>query len=184
LYPWSRTPGPVRRTAGRPTGPDLQGAEDIEIDELEEEFNSDYYVGFGRRFKGAPVVGSRLVFRLDGNGKVAMIQKNWRKIVGVQEPNEVIDAVTLQELRELMARHPDVCAMVKDRRAIRPEDIQLVNVEWGYMEAPSSYDQPSLRPGAVVLFRIGKLGEGTSQLAVSLKKNIGIDKLWGRFAAK
>lgn len=174
----------VRRTAGRTADPDIKGAGDIESDKLVEEFNSDTYVGFGRRFKGVPVIGSRLVFRLDGNGKVAMIHKNWRKIVGVQAPGEAIDAVTLQALREIIAGHPEFCAMSKDRKPVSAEEIQLVNVEWGYMEAPSSYSQASLRPGAVVMFKVGKFGEGTSQLAVSLTKNVGIDKLWGRFAAK
>jgi hypothetical protein len=174
----------VRQTAGRTTGPDLKGAEEIESDKLEEEFNSDTYVGFGRRFNGVPIVGSRLVFRLDGNGKVAMIHKNWRKIVGIQERKEVIDVVTLQGLRELIAGHPEVCAASKERKPLLAEDIHLVNVEWGYMEAPSSYSQPSFRPGAVVLFKIGKQGEGTSQLVVSLTRNVGLDNLWGRFAAK
>jgi hypothetical protein len=162
----------------------LKGSGDIESDKLVEEFNSDYYVGFGRRFKGVPVIGSRLVFRLDGNGKVAMIHKNWRKIVGVQAPNEVIDAVNLQALRKLIAGHPECCAMSKDKKPVSAEEIQLVSVEWGYMEAPSSYSQASLRPGAVVMFKVGKFGEGTSQLAISLTKNVGIETLWGRFAAK
>jgi hypothetical protein len=172
----------VKRAAEETSAAGVPKGETIEETRLVEQFDSDYYVGFGRRYKDVPVIGSFLVLRLDGSGKLAMVHKNWRRIVGARGKNEIIDVASLPALRQLVAARPELCGSAKDCKPVSADDIRLVNVEWGYMEAPSSYRQTSLRPGAVVVFKVGGPGEGNSQLAVALSKNVSLDQLWGRLA--
>lgn len=72
-----------------------------------EEFISDYYVGFGRRFNGVPIIGSKLVLRIDGDGDVAMVNKTWRQIERVTGNKSLVGQKTVvssKSLPELMIR--------------------------------------------------------------------------------
>jgi hypothetical protein len=142
-----------------------------------EEFISDYYVGFGRRFEGVPIIGSRIVIRLNGNGDIAMVQKIWRQLVEVSLEKSIISDSPIEEL------------IIKDpmfyerygKEPISPEDITIIDKKCGYMEAPVNYQQEELRPGCSVSFRIGKsIDETYPQMILSLEDNGNIQKLWGR----
>jgi hypothetical protein len=164
---------------------DTDRFEDPEKYKLVEEYKSDYYVGFGRRFKGVPIVGSELVIRLEGSGEAAMIRKNWRKVIEVEKTRAVIGEKSLRSIQELIIKNPGFCARYqKEKQPVSPEDIHILNTQCGYMEAPVNYSQESLRPGAVVLFKIEKNAEGYSQLVISLEENVDIDKLWGKAMIK
>lgn len=149
------------------------------VDEIkpQEEFISDYYVGFGRRFKGVPIIGSRLVIRLNGNGDIVMVQKTWRQIVEVSTEKAVISRKSIQEIITkdpiFYERHG------KDR--ISPKEITIIDKQCGYMEAPVNYDQEYLRPGCNVSYRIGKSADETyPQIIIPLEDGGNIQKLWGR----
>jgi hypothetical protein len=151
---------------------------------LVEEYKSDYYVGFGRRFKGVPIIGSELVIRLDGSGEAAMIRKNWRKIIEVEKTKAVIGERSIRSIQELIIKNPEFCTQYKRKEPVSPENIRIENTQCGYMEAPVNYRQESLRPGAIVRFRIEKIEEGYSQLVIPLEENVSIDELWGKVMIK
>ena len=165
---------------GKSEGKGTDKFEDTKKYKLVEEFKSDHYVGFGRRFNGVPIVGSELVIRLDGNGDVVMVRKNWRKIVEVEKRKASIGSRSILSIKELIIKNPDFLTQYKGKDVFTPGDIQIVNMECGYMEAPANYKQESFRPGLVVGFRVGKDDENYSQLAISLEENVGIEKLWGK----
>jgi hypothetical protein len=141
-----------------------------------DEFLSDYYVGFGRRFKGVPVIGSRLVIRLNGNGDVVMVERNWRRITAVSEQKAV---VSNKSLPELMIKAPDFRERY-DAKDVSPKDITIADAQCGYVEAPLDYVQDSLRPGCSVSFFIGKLRDETlPQMFVPLEEEGTVGKLLG-----
>lgn len=142
-----------------------------------EEFVSDYYVGFGRRFHGIPIIGSKLVIRFNGNGEVVMVEKNWRQIIGVSDQKAVVSEMALAER---IARNPDIRKRY-DLRSLRRENITVVDAQCGYMEAPVDYVQEYLRPGCSVSFQVGKGGDETlPQIFIPLEEGVSMQKLWGR----
>jgi len=151
-----------------------------------QEFISDYYVGFGRRFNGIPIVGSKLVLRLNGNGNVVMVNKNWRQIErasGVMKetvPKSVINPKTLPELIVNDPIFQSLYHAAARGQRLNPKDIEIVETECGYMEAPMNYVQNSLRPGCNVSFMIGKKrGEILPQLVFPIEQAGSMEKLWG-----
>lgn len=116
-----------------------------------EQFESDYYVSFGRRFRGVPVIGSHITLRFDGEGKVAMITKNWRPIVAVEA------SVPLREesIAEVIFQSPEFSEAYANRD-LSPKDIHIANVQAGYIEAPFDFAQEHIRPGVLVNFWIGE----------------------------
>jgi len=149
-----------------------------EVDQAEprEEFTSDYYVGFGRRYRGVPMIGSRIVIRLDGNGDVAMAQKVWRAIVDVG-PGKAI--VSRQSIQDLVVNDP----VFRERHStgpVSPQQVTIVDKQCGYMEAPVHYVQESLRPGCSVSFQVGEsVDETYPQIVISLEDNGSVQSMWG-----
>jgi hypothetical protein len=144
-----------------------------------EEFTSDYYVGFGRRYKGIPVWGSQLIIRLDGEGKVASVQKNWRKISEVSSEKAKIST---KPLEQIILSDP-IFYKKYSEKPLNAKDIQIVDKKCGYMEAPVNYSQTSLRPGCIVSFKIGDLMDETyPQIIIPLEDNMNIEALWGKKA--
>ena len=143
----------------------------------EEEFVSDHYVAFGRRYKGIPIVGSELVLRLDGSGTVAMIERVWRRI---EQFGKVKVRVPGTPIEQLIVRNPDFRERLSDMTV--PEgDIHMVSQQCGLLEAPADFRQEELRPGCMVAFRLGEgHDEGLSQLFLSLETNVSRDRLLGR----
>jgi hypothetical protein len=149
--------------------------EDMKKYKLVEEFKSDHYVGFGRRFKGVPIVGSRLVVRLDGNGELAMVQKNWRKITEVTTKKAVISS---SPIPSLLVRSPGFFRQ-EGQKPVKAEDIRIRNMKCGYIEAPVNYRQEYLRPGCVVSFQVGPRGENFSQTTTPLEEDVKLEQLLG-----
>jgi hypothetical protein len=135
-------------------------------------FTSDYYVGFGRRYKGVPIVGSQLVIRLDGNGNVAMIKKIWRPIISETGKQAHI---TDKSIEDLVDQHPQV-----SDEGVLSGDIRITGIRAGYMEAPVSYKQEYLRPGCIASYTIGDSGEMLHpQLVMSLEDGGTVETMWG-----
>jgi hypothetical protein len=141
-----------------------------------EQFRSDYYVVLGRRFQGVPVIGSEFVVRLDGNGQVAMVRKNWRRIMQVSQDQMSVSA---NSLATLMTRDPRFSEFYGGPN-IDPAQITITDRRCGYMEAPVSYRQAQLRVGGSLIFSMGPYREkDMPQMSVSLEDNVTLPGLWG-----
>lgn len=146
-----------------------------------EEFTSDYYVGFGRRYNDIPILDSRLVIRLDGEGNVTSVQKNWRKIskVGIEKAR-----ISTKTIQDIIISDP----MFYKRYTAEPrsaKDIHIVDKKCGYMESPVNYSQAKLRPGCNISFKIGdSLAESYPQIIIPLEDNMNIETLWGEKASE
>jgi hypothetical protein len=139
-----------------------------------ESFYSDYYVIFGQRVGEVPVIGARLMVRLNGEGKVAALERHWPEIAGISEqPVKVAE----RPLEELIADSP-----LRERYSEEPlkaEEIKIVDRRCGYLAAPVSARQRELRPGCVVSFRIGdRLAESYPQMIVPLEEGVTVEQLW------
>ncbi|MEW6418915.1 MAG: hypothetical protein AB1480_12475 [Nitrospirota bacterium] len=144
-----------------------------------EEFTSDYYVGFGRRYKGIPIWGSQLIIRLDGEGNVASVQKNWRKISEISSEKAKISTKTLDQI---ILSDP-IFYKKYSEKPLNVKDIQIVDKKCGYLEAPVNYSQARLRPGCIVSFKISeKMDETYPQIIIPLEDKINIEALWGKKA--
>ncbi len=128
-------------------------------------FISDYYVSFGRRFNGVPVVGSYLVFRLDAKKNPVMIKMNWREIIG---SGEIVTPMK-NEITEILSKHPDYCeAFGKEKRQ---QDVVITQMQSGYIEAPLNFKQVELRPGSLVSFKMrSAMDEEAVQLVLPLEE--------------
>lgn len=153
-----------------------------EMEKPQEEFASGYYVGFGRRYKGVPVVGSKIDLHLTGKGEVDMVVRNWRNIVGEEGR---MATVSSRSIEELIVRDPQFRKMYPNEE-IGAEDIRVVSVQAGYMEGPVNYRQGSLRPGAVVAFQLKDSRElQSAQLVIPLEEEGTLQSLWGeRFRSR
>ena len=147
----------------------VSGLEDVEVDE---EFVSDRYVGFGRRYRGIPVVGSKLVVRLNGAGNVAMVSREWRRIE--QEAAFHARAVDTP-IADLIRTNAGLRERLGDGSSI--DTVNIVGQNCGYLEAPADHRQQELRPGCMVSFRIGGGGdEAISQARISLEGDLTAKK--------
>ena len=146
------------------------------LDTPTEQFASDYYVGFGRRYRGVPVIGSKIVLRINGTGEVVMMNRNWRRIDGVSPQTMVLSKKPIGELvsnDRLFARRT---------RAIEPRNVSVVAKECGYLEAPCGYEQPELRIGGLVRYHESpRQDEDCSKTTVPLEDGVTLDQLLGRF---
>jgi hypothetical protein len=143
-------------------------------DTPKESFYSDYYVVFGQRVGEVPVIGARLVVRLNGDGKVAALERHWPEVAGTgDQPAKVTD----RPLEDLIAESP-----LRERYSeepFKPEDITIVDRRCGYLAAPVSARQGQLRPGCIVSFRIGDLlAESYPQIIVPLEEGVTVEQLW------
>jgi hypothetical protein len=146
-----------------------------------EEFTSDYYVGFGRRYKDVPILGSSLIIRIDGEGNVASVQKNWRKISKVSSEKAKISTKPLEQI----ILSDSMFYKKYSEKPLNAKDIQIVDKKCGYMEAPVNYSQTSLRPGCIVSFKIGdSFDETYPQIVIPLEDNMNIETLWGKKASE
>jgi hypothetical protein len=146
-----------------------------------EEFTSDYYVGFGRRYKGIPIWGSQLIIRIDGEGNVASVQKTWRKISEISSEKTKISTKTLEQI---ILSDP-IFYKKYSEKPLNAKDIKIVDKKCGYTEAPVNYSQTSLRPGCIVSFKIGdSFDETYPQIIIPLEDNMNIETLWGRKASE
>ena len=131
----------------------------------QELFISDYYVSFGRRFNGVPIVGSYLVFRLDAEKNPVMIKMNWREIVGLGE----IVTPMKKEITEILSEHPDYRQAFGEEKS--PQDIVITQMQSGYIEAPLNFRQIELHPGSLVSFKMAPtMDEEAVQLVLPLEE--------------
>jgi len=131
----------------------------------QELFISDYYVSFGRRFNGVPIVGSYLVFRLDAEKNPVMIKMNWREIVS---PGEIVTPMK-KEITEILSEHPDYRQAFGEEKS--PQDIVITQMQSGYIEAPLNFRQIELHPGSLVSFKMGPtMDEEAVQLVLPLEE--------------
>jgi len=142
-----------------------------------EEFPSDHYIAFGRRYQGIPIVGSKLILRLAGNGDIVMVNKEWRRIqqfnVAEAEVSEIPLERTIVANSEFKRKFPDTRVVAGD--------IDIISKKCGFLEAPVDFLQSKLRPGCEVVFSIGHhRDEANSQLTLPLEKNISMNQLLGR----
>lgn len=150
-----------------------QKDEDVPVDE----FLSDHYVAFGRRYKGIPIVGSELILRLDGNGDVAMINRVWRRIEQFGTAEVRVTETPMEQLivrdSEFQERFPDTL--------VSAEDIHIVSRQCGFLEAPTDFLQRQLRLGCNVAFHVGDgRDEALSQIFLSLETDVSRDQLLGK----
>ena len=142
-----------------------------------QQFRSDYYVAFGRRFRGVPIIGSELVLRLDGNRQIAMIRKNWRRIM--QASSELITPST-NSVAALLTFDPRFYAQYTSDPRVDASQISIVEMKCGYMEAPLNFRQHDLRLGGCVKFLIGtNAQENFPQMNLSLEDGGTLANLWG-----
>ena len=140
-----------------------------------EEFLSDHYVVFGRRYRGIPVIDSRLMVRLNSEGRVVALEKSWRSIEAVSDKPA---RVSEKPLQALITQDPKFKRY--SEKPVNPEDIVIVQRRCGYIEAPVNYRQAALRPGCIVSFRIGdQFTESYPQIVVSLEEGMCGEELWG-----
>jgi hypothetical protein len=146
-----------------------------------ENFVSDYYVEFGRRYMGVPIIGSYLTLRIDCKGEVVMVQRNWRKIVAAKEEEAII---TEKPLRELIFNSPGYREEFRAKK-IQPENINISQISAGYIEAPFDFAQEQLRPGCLVHFWAGETrDEMDSELLLPLEDEGNVDMLFGKRMAR
>jgi hypothetical protein len=143
-------------------------------DEPKESFLSDYYVVFGRRLQGIPVIGARLLVRLDGEGKVVALERHWPEVEGVgEQPAKITD----RPLEALIAESPQI-KMYSDE-PLKPDEITILDRRCGYLAAPISARQSQLRPGCIVSFCIrDQLDESYPQMIVPLEDGMTAEHLW------
>ncbi len=142
-----------------------------------DEFLSDHYVAFGRRYKGIPIAGSELTLRLDGNGDVAMVKRVWRRI---EQFDTAEVRVTETPMEDLIARDSEFQERFPDT-PVSAEDIHIINMQCGFLEAPTDFAQRQLRPGCNVTFHIGdSRDEAPSQIFLSLETDVSRDELLGK----
>lgn len=111
-----------------------------------DQFTSDYYVTFGRRLHGIPVIGSRLVVRLNADGRIAAVEKSWREIVGYGEVGYRLSDQPMENLvRDAIARQNPTG---EEPQASPP---MIRSQSCGYMEAPGNASQQVLVPGCRIL---------------------------------
>jgi len=141
-----------------------------------EEFISDYYVTFGRRFNGVPVVNSSLVVRIDGAGELAMVKRNWRDIGEIsQQPVKITD----RSIPELILQHPTTRNRYGSVK-IGPEEVRVLELRCGFLEAPVDVAQEIFRPGCLVSFSVGESGSDIAdQLMLALEEGQNADELLG-----
>ncbi|MBN1932983.1 MAG: hypothetical protein JW786_15375 [Desulfobacterales bacterium] len=139
----------------------------------QELFISDYYVSFGRRFNGVPIVGSYLVFRLDAEKNPVMVKMNWREIIG---PGEMVTPMK-KEITEILSKHPDYCRAFGEKS---PQDIVITQMQSGYIEAPLNFKQIELRPGSLVSFKMRPaMDEEAVQLVLPLEEQYADQSILG-----
>lgn len=142
-----------------------------------EEFTSEHYVSFGRRFRGVPVIGSQLTLRLDGNGAVVMESLTWRRIRGSEDRPA---RLTEKPLEMLVLDNPQFKEVFGSRPA-GPQDIRITQFLAGYLEAPVDVAQDTLRPGCLISFRLSRAeDEEDSQIVLSLEEGRSGASPWDR----
>jgi hypothetical protein len=100
------------------------------------EFKSSYKVVFGRRYRGVPIIDSKLVVRLDHKGRLASFKRRWRDID--EEMSNASKPVELLSDSEILA----------SQTLANEEDFELDGVQCGYVEASASgYAQSSAGVG-------------------------------------
>lgn len=137
------------------------------------DFISDHYVAFGRRYHGVPVIGSSLVMRIDGNGRIAMVAKEWRPLAPAQRTEAV---VTRRTPAQLIAADPEVRSIVPQ---IDPQRVRIVSLKCGYIEAPMHFRQEELRPGCQVAYQVAGVQEGAAHITVPLEDGVSREMLLG-----
>ena len=110
-------------------------------------YPSDYFVGFGRRYRGIPVVGSRLCLRLGAEGKLFGVQKKWRPIIGEDRTVSIKNAAIMERVNtSLLARK-----ILKPGQTAE-KDLKILGVACGYFEGPISNEQQMMGPGCLVSY--------------------------------
>ena len=111
-------------------------------------YPSDYFVGFGRRYKDIPVVGSYLVLRIGREGELFGVQSDWRNIA--EETSVFVEV----EESSILSRFRD--QLLESKVIEKEEDIEkivIVNMACGYFEGHISNAQDRMGLGCLVNYR-------------------------------
>ncbi|MCK4420576.1 hypothetical protein KAW48_02170 [candidate division WOR-3 bacterium] len=111
-------------------------------------YPSDYFVSFGRRYKGIPVIGSYLTLRIGGEGKLFGVQRNWREVTEELDKGVKVDeTIVLQKVKDQLL----------ERRVIEKEKdikkIEIVSITCGYFEGYISNVQNKMGLGCLVNYK-------------------------------
>jgi hypothetical protein len=116
------------------------------------QYGSDYFVCFGRRYRGVPVVGSRLILRLGDNGKLFGVQKTWRPIEGEGEW-VTINIPPMDQMQDFPPQD----------NGPTNQNITVLSTKSGYIEGPVKNKQLMMGPGSIVSYVTSPGSEMPSQ---------------------
>jgi hypothetical protein len=122
------------------------------------QYGSDYFVGFGRRYRGVPIIGSRLILRIGDNGKLFGMQKTWRPI---EEEGEWVTIDGIPPMDKVQDFLP------QDNEEFN-QNIAILNTQSGYIEGPVKNEQLIMGPGSIVNYITSPGSEMTSQQVIPL----------------
>lgn len=111
-------------------------------------FNSDYFVVFGRRFAGIPVIGSYLQVSLGKDTKLRGVRQCWRPVSATTEKKVLVDQV-MQD--NTTAKHLVAAGIVHSDK--ETENVDTVRRMCGYIEGTVSNRQKLSGVGCVVSYK-------------------------------
>jgi hypothetical protein len=116
------------------------------------------------------------VVRIDGAGEVAMVKRNWRDI---NETGPQPVKITDRSIPELILQHPTFRERFGSEK-IEPEEIRVLDLRCGYLEAPVNFEQELFRPACLVSFSVGESrSDIADQLILALEEDGRPDNLLG-----
>ena len=106
------------------------------------EFQDEYMVHFGRRFRGVPVIGQTLGVKLDADGNLISFQKEWRDIASESGKSNLVS----------LRSASDIVAAAEDQLK-RAEQEEVESMQCGYVEGDASFAQSEAGIGCQVIVR-------------------------------
>ncbi len=106
------------------------------------EFQDEYMVHFGRRFRGVPVIGQTLGVKLDADGNLISFQKRWRDIASESGKSTVF---SLRSANDIFATAED--------QLKKAEQEEVESMQCGYVEGDASFAQSEAGIGCQVIVR-------------------------------
>ena len=122
------------------------------------QYGADYFVGFGRRYRGVPIIGSRLILRLGSKGKLFGVQKTWRPIVAEGEWVNINGTPPVEQLRSSLSQNAPQAE----------QNIIIHRTVSGYIEGPVKNEQLMMGPGCIINYTISPSSEMASQELIPL----------------
>ncbi len=111
-------------------------------------YGSDFYVVFGRRFDGTPVIGSHLQMRIGKQRELLGAKRVWRRIAGTLTDDVSIDEPLQKRLTEEHLVKRGIAESAKQL-----EQIEIVSRTCGYIEGSVNNEQESSGLGCLVNYK-------------------------------